>query len=156
MASRSVSATRSAEVRGRGSAAIVSPVRASGESGIRVSSAQGGRTPLACQHVCLYTRIHEANDAHGQACRRSAEDARHRGRCRARRTAPGKSRSWGSFEHRRRPLAFRSYAFQPWLEEPMHRLVLSLALTLATLPALPITPAQALNARSWVASFGSG
>jgi hypothetical protein len=38
----------------------------------------------------------------------------------------------------------------------MHRFVLSLALMLATLFSLPITPAQALNARSWVASNGGG
>jgi hypothetical protein len=38
----------------------------------------------------------------------------------------------------------------------MQKLVLSFALALTTLFALPITPAQALNQRSWVASFGSG
>jgi hypothetical protein len=42
----------------------------------------------------------------------------------------------------------------PWLEEPMHRLVLSLALLLSTLLALQAPPAQAQNARSWVASNG--
>src|SRR5260370_25009658 len=38
----------------------------------------------------------------------------------------------------------------------MQNLVVSLALALAALFALPITPAQAMNNRSWVASFGSG
>jgi hypothetical protein len=38
----------------------------------------------------------------------------------------------------------------------MHKLVLSLALALTTLFALPVTPAQAANQRSWVASFGGG
>jgi hypothetical protein len=37
----------------------------------------------------------------------------------------------------------------------MHKLALSLALLLAALFALPSTPAQAQNTRSWVASFGS-
>src|SRR5260370_735442 len=38
----------------------------------------------------------------------------------------------------------------------MPKLVMSFALMLTTLFALPIGPAQAQNARSWVASFGSG
>jgi hypothetical protein len=38
----------------------------------------------------------------------------------------------------------------------MPKLALSFTLALATLFALPITPAQALNDRSWVASTGSG
>jgi hypothetical protein len=38
----------------------------------------------------------------------------------------------------------------------MPKLVMSLALTLTTLFALPATPAQALNNRSWVSSTGSG
>jgi hypothetical protein len=38
----------------------------------------------------------------------------------------------------------------------MHKLPLSLALLLATLLALEVAPAQAQNARSWVASNGSG
>jgi hypothetical protein len=38
----------------------------------------------------------------------------------------------------------------------MHKLALSLALTLTTLFALLVTPAQALNARSWVSGTGSG
>jgi hypothetical protein len=53
-------------------------------------------------------------------------------------------------------LAPRAGAFNPYWRNPMHKLVLLFALLLTTLFALPITPAQAQNQRSWVASYGSG
>src|ERR1700676_1897085 len=44
----------------------------------------------------------------------------------------------------------------PSLEEPMHKLALPAVLTLVALFAFPISRAQALNQRSWVATTGSG